>query len=112
MRDSDIEVGDVLRIRQWDDMASEYTAVGNDIYIYNYNHSRIIDTFVSSMCSLCGTVFTVLRKEEHYNGSMRYESVEGFHNKWAITAEMLEPLEDTIDELNIATDEDIQLLFS
>lgn len=112
MQDSDIEVGDVLRIRQWGDMASEYTAVGNDIYIYNYNHSRIIDTFVSSMRSLCGTVFTVLRKEEHRNGSMRYESVEGFHNKWVITAEMLEPLEDTIDELDIATDEDIQLLFS
>lgn len=110
MQDSDIEVGDVLRIRQWGDMASEYTAVGNDIYIYN--HSRLIDTFVSSMCSLCGTVFTVLRKEEHRNGSMRYESVEGFHNKWVITAEMLEPLEDTIDELDIATDEDIQLLFS
>ena len=110
MQDSDIEVGDVLRIRQWGDMASEYTAVGNDIYIYN--HSRLIDTFVSSMRSLCGTVFTVLRKEEHRNGSMRYESVEGFHNKWAITAEMLEPLEDTIDELDIATDEDIQLLFS
>ena len=110
MQDSDIEVGDVLRIRQWGDMASEHTAVGNAIYIYN--HSRLIDTFVSSMCSLCGTVFTVLRKEEHRNGSMRYESVEGFHNKWVITAEMLEPLEDTIDELNIATDEDIQLLFS
>ena len=110
MQDSDIEVGDVLRIRQWGDMASEYTAVGNDIYIYH--HSRLIDTFVSSMCSLCGTVFTVLRKEEHRNGSMRYESVEGFHNKWAITAEMLEPLEDDTDEFDVASDEDFFKLFS
>lgn len=110
MQDSDIEVGDVLRIRQWDDMASEHMVVGDDIYICN--HSRFIDAFVSPMRSLCGTVFTVLRKEEHRNGLMCYESVEGFHNKWAITAEMLEPLEDTIDELDIATDEDIQLLFS
>lgn len=110
MQDSDIEVGDVLRIRQWGDMASEYTAVGNDIYIYN--HSRLIDTFVSSMRSLCGTVFTVLRKEECRNGSMRYESVEGFHNKWAITAEMLEPLEDDTEEFDVASDEDFFKLFS
>lgn len=110
MRDSDIHVGDVLRIRQWGDMASEYTVVDNDIYIYN--HSCLIDTFVSSMCSLCGTVFTVLRKEEHRNGSMRYESVEGFHNKWAITAEMLEPLEDDTEEFDVASDEDFFKLFS
>lgn len=109
MQDSDIEVGDVLRIRQWGDMASEYTAVGDDIYIYN--HSRFIDAFVSPMRSLCGTVFTVLRKDKHRNGSMRYESVEGFHNTWAITAEMLEPLEDDTDEFDVATDEEIKLLF-
>lgn len=112
MLDKDIHVGDVVRVRQWNDMASEYTAVGNDIYIYNYNHSRLIDAFVSSMRSLCGTVFTVLRKEEHRNGSMRYESVEGFHNKWTITAEMLEPLEDDTEEFDVASDEDFFKLFS
>ena len=115
MQDSDIEVGDVLRIRQWGDMASEYTVVGNDIYIYN--HSRLINIFVSSMCSLCGKAFTVKEKQVTSNGCMRYysiENVEGFDGEWAwgITAGMLEPFEDDTDEFDVATDEDFFKLFS
>ncbi len=93
MRDEDIHIGDVLRIRDWDDMASEYT-VSPDLGI------KLTDNevyFANGMRRLCGELFTVVKKE-FFLGICRYhsyENVEGNRNRsvggWTITANMLEP---------------------
>lgn len=111
MRDSDIHIGDVLKVRLWEDMAREY---GNDEYgnvtmpdVYN---------FMQSMGHLCGRIFTVKSKQNTGRGCMRYYSVENVEEwengyAWVITAGMLEPLEYEVDEFEVATDEEIKLLF-
>lgn len=81
MKDKDIHVGDVLRIRQWDDMEAEFgTFLGERILTPNYN-------FLSKMAYLCGKLFTV---SGVYN-DVCYQSEENVEGSWKITAEMLEP---------------------
>lgn len=51
---SKYQVGDVLRVRQWDDMANEFGYT-------NPCHDEIkcLDIFVEEMKYLCGKTFTV-----------------------------------------------------
>lgn len=106
MKDEDIHVGDVLRIRSFEDMKSEF-GVGQDGYIYG-GHGV---WFGDEMEALCGNVFTVSEFSDE-----EYRSIEGVEDRddgthWCICAWMLEPFNDT-DELEPASDDDFDVLFS
>ena len=60
MRDEDIHIGDVLRIRQWEDMVAEYGMTTSDEYSY-YCATQVCKEvrFVKQMKHLCGLNFTV-----------------------------------------------------
>lgn len=105
MKDEDIHIGDVLRIRQWDDMVDEFgLKPSGDIGCGG--------VFVKNMKCLCGKQFTVSSVEYgNYRSDERVERIIGQCRKmWRITADMLEPLEE--DFLEDTTDEElIKLLF-
>jgi len=88
---SKYKIGDVLRIRQWDDMAAEYGEYRGDI--------QCEGVFTSGMKYMCGEVFTVA---EIYGGS--YLSEEGFDRGWNITEDMLEPFVLHHDEPDLEID--------
>lgn len=97
MRDGDIHIGGVYRIRDWDDMAAEFGLIAGGIY------DESIDCkfkFTAGMKPLCGQKFTV--KEISYEWSDMYvKSEEGVEKKmlpswrsifsWKISPDMLEP---------------------
>ena len=112
MRDSDIHVGDVLKVRLWEDMSHEYVIdeYGNVIIPNEYS-------FIRAMKHLCGKALTVKEKRVTSKGCMRYYSIENIEEfdgecAWVITAGMLEPFEDETDEFDVASDEDFFKLFS
>ena len=75
---SKFNVGDVLRVREWEDMASEYES-GSD-----YIRTELY--FLESMRSLCGQTFTVAKI-----GNWRYDSsIETYHSVEKIEEELLE----------------------
>lgn len=106
MKDEDIHVGDVLRIRSFEDMKSEF-GVGQDGYIYG-GHGV---WFGDEMEALCGSVFTVTEfSDREYRSSEGIEDCDdGTH--WSISAWMLEPYEDDA-EWEVADDNQIALLLS
>lgn len=72
-------VGDFVRVREWDDMKSEFGLNGNDI--------DCECSFVTNMRYLCGEEFqiTSITKDNTYLGLNTY---------WTISKDMLEPVED------------------
>lgn len=74
----DIHIGDVLQVREWDDMAEEYGMDEDEILVPNI--------FIKNMCYLCGQTFTVSSIDE-YGGIHSAERIEGLYN---ISAEMLQ----------------------
>lgn len=80
------EVGDVLRIRAWDDMAEEF---GGDGYEIPCKFS-----FTRSMEHLCGQEFVV--REIDTEGY--YHSESGVEDGWNISSDMLEYAEELIDD--------------
>lgn len=108
MRLEDIHVGDVLRIREWDDMVAEYRKdPDGDISLISYS-DFCYPYFVRTMRYLCGKVFTV----KSINIDNTLYSVEGIelatdpYNTvgfdWNITAEMLEPVcEDDFEPVDL-----------
>lgn len=111
MRESDIHIGDVLKVRSWDDMAHEYESYEDGDIKTPSGY-----VFLKVMRHLCGQTFTVRDQQTANMGCIRYYSVENVEeiagmSAWVITAEMLEPLDDEADEFGVATDEEIKLLF-
>lgn len=108
MQDSEIHIGDVLRIRSFESMKAEFGTdehgdIHNDIW------------FPKCMSHLCEKTFTVLSSYDIYPNRKGYRSVEGVENNgeeyWRIRAWMLEPCND-VEDIYIATDDDIILLLS
>lgn len=109
LRDEDIHIGDVLRIRAWDDMAREYDCISD--------HAIDISTtssFVGGMRYMCGQTFTV--KDKISSGcNIRYSSIENIeycrdiNGEWHITADMLEPNEDNDEDNDICVASDEEL---
>lgn len=102
MRDEEIHIGDIVRIREWDDMANEFN-------IDNDGDIRIAKDlyFTKLMKRLCGKVLTVssmFREEDRKAGFLFSEKIG-----WFICSEMLEPYVE--EEYNIATDDEINELF-
>lgn len=84
--DREFSVGDVLRVRNWEDMLEEYETVrGGDSIVCPDNV-----WFVSTMKYLCGQEFEV--KEIHYRFDevTSYSSVDGLEGNYIITKYMLE----------------------
>lgn len=83
MRIEDIHIGDVLRVREWDDMEAEF---GLD----SVGDIPCPGLFVRGMEHLCGKIFTV----EKIISGMRIVPVENDFGGWLISADMLEPIAD------------------
>lgn len=101
-------VGDVLRVRDWDDMEKEFglTCAGNIDCEFR---------FIQSMKYMCGQRFTVERIENRGAGDI-YRSEERIecdaHPKYNISEDMLEPFEE-IPDFNTATEDELNsFLFS
>lgn len=112
MKDSEIHVGDVLRIKEWDDMVAEYGVdKEGDIKIPG---DALSIWFMGKNKDMCGRIFTV-RAKMHGVYNMFYYSEENVEydpearRQYIITCNMLEPF--TGDEYELATDEDISMLF-
>ena len=76
------EVGNVCRIREWEDMLLEF---GGD--------ESQIDcefTFVEGMRELCGKIFTVASISLGFDDAPHYHSTEGLEQGWSISGDMLE----------------------
>ena len=116
MRDEDIHIGDVLRIRQWDDMVDEFKQdIDGDLrFNIGVGSDPIPVFFPPQLKYLCGQTFTV-NQIKSANGGYFYSLQENVEysrdrgDRYIIVADMLEPFEE--DELEIATDEDIKALF-
>lgn len=89
MKLKDINKGDILCIRQWDDMVDEFGLSKYGLEVAGY-------LFLPEMMHLCGELFTVDKIYED-----RITSVERIERPWYITYGMLEPyveLEDVRDD--------------
>lgn len=96
MKFKDIHIGDVLKIREWDDMASEFGINQNGNIPCNL-------VFVHSMKYLCGNRFTV---KYVYNEAANIRPEEEEFTGWHISADMLEPFWET-DELDDINDSEL-----
>ena len=93
MRDEEIEIGDKLRIREWDDMENEF---GKDVL----GRIRTRARFLPKMRELCGSPFTVADKRNYFADGVPevalwvYASSEDCetinHSTFLITSDMLE----------------------
>lgn len=109
MKDEDIKEGDVVRVRQWGDMANEFGVYNNgNIYI---NSKRTC--FLLGYKNLCGEVGTVVRKryDNHEHRYIYSFQEEKFYStpSWLMCSEMLEPVIE--EEWELADDEQIKPLF-
>lgn len=101
MRLEDIRIGDVLRIRDWDDMALEFGEKEG-------NQGKIILTypayFITPMKYLCGRTFTVsdISPDGFLNSFEGHELKTCFDNPelrdYIIAASMLQSVSDDIEE--------------
>lgn len=92
----EFKVGDVCRIRQWDDMKEEF-----GVNVFGQIPCR--RTFIDAMAYLCGALFTV-----KYVDKDLCKSEEGVERSFFISADMLEyalpeePECDAQDDVNLA----------
>lgn len=99
MRLEDIHVGDILRIRDWDDMEAEF---GLDVY---GNIKCPFLHFDVDMKYLCGKFITVadVTCDGYLYSKEKYELPDYWENSadysWSLLSDMVEPIEyDTPDE--------------
>lgn len=114
MRDEDIHVGDILKIRELADMAND----NNVIEISTDAENRVTDIqfksgvyFNPAMKSLCGREFAVSSCGQLCRIDKlvtRYHSMNGVEGVWTITADMLEPFDSADnDEMTVSSEEDL-----
>lgn len=104
MKDSEIHVGDVLQVREWDDMVSEFGTDANGYINTRYG-------FRPDIKYLCGKQFRVMKILDGVFGKL-YEGIILDVSKTAdeyFAPDELKPLPD--DDWEIADDEEIKLLF-
>lgn len=94
MKGEDIKIGDILRIRQWDDMLSEFSLTMRGSIKGKNN------VFSENMRYLCGQTFTVSSITTSLTPDcLNYHSIEGLEytrddecgHEWFICDWMLEP---------------------
>lgn len=102
MKAENIQIGDKLQIRQWDDMMAEFGGSPGAI--------RCKYTFYSHMRYLCGKTFTVRKISSDGTYYFSFENTE--EDKWTISADMLEPIQNEQEDLISASDSELsQFLF-
>lgn len=99
MRDEDIFVGSILRVRSYEELSTED------------KEGRILFGFNKNMKDMCGKVFTVKDIDRSFEATnlCRYYSEEGVEKSWAVSADMLEPIEEPV-EITPFTDDEMRLL--
>lgn len=110
MKDEEIQIGDKLRIREWDSMVVEFGMRDGEILCEG--------RFVGDMRELCGRPFTVAGKTSRFlPGARERWEYTSFENSeiddgivWIITSDMLERVTDS--EPNIGSTEDFDAKFS
>ena len=101
MANRNFKVGDKLRIREWDDMESEF-GIEDGIIQCSYK-------FNFQMRYMCGCDFTVSAiRDGIFYSKEGIEQVEGEYKRWIISSDMLEYRRD----YNTATDDELQMLFA
>ena len=99
------KVGDVCRIRQWDDMAAEFG-------LSEFGNIPCSATFCNDMRHICGTVFTIKNIGSYYDGHLIYEPDIIPLRCWIITDDMVEPVSDEEEEFeHLDITLDLSLLF-
>lgn len=94
MNRKDIHIGDVLQVREWDDMLKEFGLYGRDSINAEF-------VFTPEMKYLCGQIFTV---QDINDGKVI--SVERCEGGWNVSADMLKPYD---GECNDSTYENIDV---
>lgn len=79
----EFEVGDLCRIRSWDDMAAEFG-------LYDTGNIKCDFTFTTGMRPLCGMEFEVLDYDYNSTGRRIYHTNDSLFNPWKISGDMLE----------------------
>ena len=79
----EFEVGDLCRIRSWDDMEAEFGLTDGDYIPCAFN-------FVVGMKHLCGIEFKVSRYARSSTGRRMYYTNDPVFNQWNISGDMLE----------------------
>lgn len=87
------EVGDIVRIRKWDDMANDFDVIDGNI--------ECEFSFINDMRKLCGLEFEITEIEGH--------KVYGHHSNFSISFDMIESVEDR-DDLELNDDELLMFL--
>lgn len=90
MKASDFKVGDIVRIRQWDDMELEF---GTD----RWGHIRCNQYFTEQMKPVCGLKARILwigKGGESASCNLEFFGLpKGFHNVFMYSTDMIEPEE-------------------
>lgn len=104
MRDGDIHIGDVLRVRQWSDMLNEFGTDDEGRIKSYYGFSE------NSKC-LCGRQFTVTEISKSTLGNLKYYGFIDSNSDdiYYFAPNELEYIDE--EELFVADDEEIKLLF-
>lgn len=99
MRDEDIVVGSVLRVRSYEELSSEDA------------EGRILFGFSEEMKDMCGKIFTVKEIDSSFYYSYRSEEgVEVIRGRaWTVSADMLEPIDEPV-KITPFTDDEMRLL--
>lgn len=90
MRLEDIHVGDILRIKDWDDMEAEFGLTRSGSIMCQCG-------FLPEMKYLCGKVFTVKSIEPGYLRSVEGYEIYGLGRIWGVSSDMVEPLSFSVD---------------
>lgn len=94
MRESKIQVGDRLRVREWDDMAAEF-GVRDSRSVTNGYVIPCEFAFTEKMKYMCGRPFTVADlRGNRFISKEKIELESGRYGGWNISADMLEPIEE------------------
>ena len=110
MRDEDIHIGDVLYIKEWDELIKEghLNSDGNIEFTFDSTeHTRTVILLKDLFIDKCGSQFTVKMRHAESFGIL-YESEED--SEYRAFAIMLTSNPPRIEE--VATDDEIQLLLS
>lgn len=91
----EFEIGDLVRVRDWEDMAAEYGTKPGTTYI-----NCPYWVFTDRMRDYCGMVFTVSEKVPRVH-TLCYNGSGNEHIPWRITGYMLEAAEIPADDFGV-----------
>ena len=100
MNIADIHKGDTVRIREWEDMASEF-GCNRDVIKCRFQ-------FIEEMKDLCGKELVVIGTS--HDGKVYFNDRDIIWRGWTISADMLEPASSI--EIEPFTDDELESLLN